>query len=67
MLPSCVALAACSAAVLALSANASLGQSSGQTAAQLWTQGAPFPDASEEVLGATAAGKLYLFCGLAPG
>ena len=32
-----------------------------------WVQGAPFPEASEEVLGATAAGKLYVFAGLAPG
>src|SRR5262249_18848028 len=30
-------------------------------------QGAPFPDASEEVLGATAGGKVYVFAGLAPG
>ena len=31
-----------------------------------WFQGAPFPEASEEVLGATAGGKLYVFAGLAP-
>src|SRR5215813_13148718 len=37
------------------------------TAANPWSQGAPFPEASEEVLGATAGGKLYVFCGLAPG
>jgi hypothetical protein len=37
------------------------------TAANPWFQGAPFPDASEEVLGATAAGKVYVFAGLAPG
>ena len=37
------------------------------TAANPWFQGAPFPDASEEVLGATAGGKLYVFAGLAPG
>src|SRR5215813_5458732 len=37
------------------------------TAANPWFQGAPFPEASEEVLGATAGGKLYVFCGLAPG
>jgi N-acetylneuraminic acid mutarotase len=37
------------------------------TPANPWFQGAPFPDASEEVLGATAGGKLYVFCGLAPG
>jgi N-acetylneuraminic acid mutarotase len=29
--------------------------------------GAPFPEPSEEVLGATANGKLYVFAGLAPG
>src|SRR5260221_13157468 len=37
------------------------------TAANPWFQGAPFPEASEEVLGATAAGKVYVFAGLAPG
>jgi N-acetylneuraminic acid mutarotase len=37
------------------------------TAANPWVQGAPLPEASEEVLGATAAGKLYVFAGLAPG
>src|SRR5262245_42828793 len=39
----------------------------GPTAANPWTLGAPFPDPSEEVLGATANGKLYVFAGLAPG
>lgn len=37
------------------------------SAANPWVQGAPFPEASEELLGATAAGKLYVFAGLAPG
>src|SRR6202045_2334017 len=37
------------------------------TAANPWVTLAPFPDPSEEVLGATANGKLYIFCGLAPG
>jgi N-acetylneuraminic acid mutarotase len=37
------------------------------TAATPWVLGAPFPEASEEVLGATAGGKLYVFAGLAPG
>jgi N-acetylneuraminic acid mutarotase len=32
-----------------------------------WVTLAPFPDPSEEVLGAAAGGKLYVFCGLAPG
>jgi N-acetylneuraminic acid mutarotase len=36
------------------------------SAAHPWVQGAPFPDPSEEVLGATAGGKLYVFAGLAP-
>src|SRR5262249_33938439 len=31
-----------------------------------WATLAPFPDPSEEVLGATAGGKLYVFCGLGP-
>src|SRR6516162_2502841 len=35
------------------------------SAAHPWIQGAPFPDPSEEVLGATAAGKLYAFGGFA--
>jgi N-acetylneuraminic acid mutarotase len=37
------------------------------TAAEPWITLAPFPVPSEEVLGATANGKLYIFCGLAPG
>ena len=37
------------------------------SAANPWSMGAPFPEPSEEVLGATANGKLYVFCGLAPG
>jgi N-acetylneuraminic acid mutarotase len=32
-----------------------------------WIKLAPFPDPSEELLGASAGGKLYVFCGLAPG
>ena len=32
-----------------------------------WVRLAPFPNPSEEVLGATANGKLYVFAGLAPG
>jgi hypothetical protein len=34
------------------------------TAANPWFLGAPFPEASEEVLGATAGGKLYVFASL---
>jgi N-acetylneuraminic acid mutarotase len=37
------------------------------SAAHPWVQGAPFPEPSEEVLGATSGGKLYVFAGLAPG
>src|SRR5712692_2858008 len=40
---------------------------SAPTAANPWALGAPFPEPSEEVLGATAGGKLYVFAGLAPG
>src|SRR5215475_13762117 len=32
-----------------------------------WTKLAPFPEPAEELLGAAAGGKLYVFCGLAPG
>ena len=32
-----------------------------------WESAAPFPSPSEELLGATAGGKMYLFAGLAPG
>ena len=30
-----------------------------------WTKLAPFPDPSEELLGASANGRMYVFCGLA--
>jgi N-acetylneuraminic acid mutarotase len=58
------------AALLTLCAPAALAQApapSGPTAANPWIMGAPFPEPSEEVLGATANGKLYVFAGLAPG
>ena len=32
-----------------------------------WVKLAPFPEPAEELLGAQAGGKLYVFCGLAPG
>jgi N-acetylneuraminic acid mutarotase len=32
-----------------------------------WTKLAPFPEPAEEVVGVAAGGKLYVFCGLAPG
>lgn len=35
--------------------------------AQKWVKLAPFPEASEEVYGVAAGGKLYVFGGLAPG
>jgi N-acetylneuraminic acid mutarotase len=38
----------------------------GMAQAQKWVKLAPFPDASEEVYGATSGGKLYIFGGLAP-
>jgi N-acetylneuraminic acid mutarotase len=37
------------------------------TAANPWTMLAPFPVPSEELLGASAGGKMYAFAGLAPG
>src|SRR5712692_4432586 len=40
---------------------------SGVHAQGKWTKLAPFPDPSEELLGAAAGGKMYVFCGLAPG
>jgi N-acetylneuraminic acid mutarotase len=57
-----VMLAACGAA----SAFAQAPAPAAPTAANPWFQGASFPEASEEVLGATAGGKLYVFAGLAP-
>jgi N-acetylneuraminic acid mutarotase len=35
--------------------------------AQKWSRVAPFPDPSEEIWGASAGGKLYVFGGIAPG
>jgi N-acetylneuraminic acid mutarotase len=32
-----------------------------------WVKLAPFPEPAEELLGVAAGGKLYVFCGLAPG
>jgi N-acetylneuraminic acid mutarotase len=34
---------------------------------QKWARLAEFPEPTEELLGASAGGKLYVFCGLAPG
>jgi N-acetylneuraminic acid mutarotase len=35
--------------------------------AQTWARRAPFPEASEELYGIASGGRLYVFCGLAPG
>src|SRR6266849_8476246 len=40
---------------------------SGAFAQGKWIKLAPFPEPSEELLGASAGGKMYVFCGLAPG
>jgi hypothetical protein len=32
-----------------------------------WIKGAPFPEPSEELVGASAGGKFYVFGGLGPG
>jgi N-acetylneuraminic acid mutarotase len=56
-----------SAAFLSVALASALAQSPAPpTAANPWVTLAPFPDPSEELLGATANGKLYVFCGLAP-
>ncbi len=36
-------------------------------AGSLWQRLAPFPEPAEEIIGAAAGGKLYVFAGLAPG
>jgi N-acetylneuraminic acid mutarotase len=58
-----------SAAVLAVAVPTAqlLAQTPAPTAMNPWVNLAPFPNPSEEVLGATANGKLYVFAGLAPG
>ena len=40
---------------------------SGPFAQGKWTKLAAFPEPAEELLGASAGGKMYVFCGLAPG
>jgi len=62
-----VALGLLAAGSIAPSAFAQAPAPTAPTAANPWFQGAPFPEASEEVLGATAGGKVYVFAGLAPG
>src|SRR5712691_4987871 len=64
------ALAAAAVAALAVPATQLLAQApspTAPTAMSPWVNLAPFPNPSEEVLGATAGGKLYVFAGLAPG
>ena len=39
----------------------------GMAQAQKWVKLAPFPEPAEELLGAAAGGKMYVFAGLAPG
>ena len=39
----------------------------GFASAQKWSRAAPFPEASEEVYGISANGKLYVLGGLGPG
>src|SRR5256885_7013781 len=40
---------------------------SGAFAQGKWAKLAAFPEPAEELLGASAGGKMYVFCGLAPG
>ncbi len=71
MTPMRLQFAASSALLAALAGSAAIAQTPAPlatpSAAHPWIQGAPFPEPSEEVLGATASGKLYVFAGLAPG
>jgi N-acetylneuraminic acid mutarotase len=52
---------------IVLLAFASLSLTSGAFAQGKWTKLAAFPEPAEELLGASAGGKMYVFCGLAPG
>jgi N-acetylneuraminic acid mutarotase len=66
----CVTAAGTAMLAMAVPATQSLAQApapTAPTAANPWTMLAPFPQPSEEVLGAAAGGKLYVFAGLAPG
>ena len=53
-------------AAVAVIAMPALAQSPAPTPANPWFMAAAFPEASEEVLSATANNKLYVFAGLAP-
>jgi len=65
-----VLVAFAGAALLASAAPTVRAQAPGAaapTAINPWAVLAPFPEPAEELLGATAGGKLYIFCGLGPG
>src|SRR5580704_10924243 len=55
------------AAAMFVGWSASAQAPAGPTALNPWVTLAPFPEGSEEVLGVTAGGKLYVLCGLGPG
>ena len=57
----------CAFAAAALIATPAFAQAPAPSPANPWFMAAPFPEASEEVLAATANNKLYVFAGLAPG
>ena len=67
----CIALTGTALLAMAFPAARLLAQAAAApaapTAANPWAALAPFPDPSEEVLGASAGGKFYVFAGLAPG
>jgi hypothetical protein len=63
----CAVLSAAGLAAIMFAAPAAAQAPAAPTAANPWVQVAPFPNPSEEVLGAAANGKLYVFAGLAPG
>ncbi len=46
---------------------AALSFTAGACAQGRWLKLAPFPEPAEELVGAAAGGKMYVFCGLAPG
>jgi N-acetylneuraminic acid mutarotase len=63
-LSAAIAMIAASAMSLAQPVRA---QAPAPSVANPWFQGVPFPEPSQEVVGATAHNKLYVFAGLAPG
>ncbi|MBW8267974.1 Kelch repeat-containing protein [Caldovatus aquaticus] len=54
-------------AVRRAGAGSALAQPAPAPQAGPWQRLAPFPEPSEELIGAAANGRLYVFCGLAPG